>query len=355
MPFTRPTLITIIQRIEADMEQRLTGTVPLLAVGLLRILARVFAGAIHLLYGLLQWLAKQLFYDTAEESELDNHARRWGLTRKAAEFATGTITFTGVDGASIATGTLVVDEDGVELETTASGIIAAGTLTLAVEAVEPGDAGNLTAATVLIMIEPMSEITEVEVVSMAGGLDQESDSDLAGRIFERISTPPMGGTADDFERWAREVSGVADAWAFPNNPSLGTVSIVAKALGVDPVPAPALLSAVETNVNAKKPVTAGTAIEPIVSKLIDITIEIDTDYTPYENAIESNLSDFFGSEAAPGGTILWSQLNNAISTSGIPDYEITQITVAGTPVSLADIVFTGFEYPVLDDVFWTLI
>jgi hypothetical protein len=57
--------------------------------------------------------------------------------------------------------------------------------------------------------------------------------------------------------------------------------------------------------------------------------------------------------AAPGEDVLISGLWNAISTTGVADYEITAISKAGVPQSIDDISMSGFEYAVLDVITYT--
>lgn len=359
MPFTRPSIQTIVDRIESDIESRLTGNVPILYVAFLRVLARVFAGAIHILYGWLVWLANQLFWDLAEESELDSHARRWGLTRKAAAFASGTVDISGTNGTIVPSSTVFVDTNGVEVETTTGGTIAGGTLSLTAQAVLPGSEGNLAASTPLELVEPIAGVTSAEADStgFSGGQDEEPDSELRIRIDDRIKNPPQGGTKADFEAWAKEVTGVANAWAYGNTPSAGWVTIVVKATGSNPVPSAPLLASVTANVSAKMPITTNLTVEPIddavIDMTIDITIEAGADQADTEAAITANLTSYLEDEAEPGVDVLISGLRNAISTTGVADYEITAIDKDSVPQSIADIPMTGYEYAVIGTITYT--
>ena len=60
MPFSRPTLQNIFDRIINDIESRLTSNTPILKRALLRILAAVFASAIHICYGFIVWVSEQI-------------------------------------------------------------------------------------------------------------------------------------------------------------------------------------------------------------------------------------------------------------------------------------------------------
>jgi uncharacterized phage protein gp47/JayE len=107
MPFNRAPLSDIIDRTRADIESRLPGSDARLRRRVLSVLADALAGAVNGLYGYLDFLSRQPLADQAEAEYLDRHASLFGLTRKAATAATGTVTATGIDGSIIPAGTLL--------------------------------------------------------------------------------------------------------------------------------------------------------------------------------------------------------------------------------------------------------
>jgi len=345
MAFSRPTLAAIIDRIESDMESRLTGNTSLLRRALLRILARVFAGAIHIVYGFLTFWGEQLFVATAETEYLDRHGFMWGVTRKAAAFATGITRFNGVNGTLVPSGTRVQTEDGVEFETTGSGNIAGGYTELPTTAVEPGVAGNIASATVLELIEPITGVTDALAAGdFANGVDEESDDDYRERILLRIQEPPAGGTAEDYERWALEVPGVSGAWCFPITPGPGQVTLIYR--GTASIPT------VYDYLAERMPVTTDLTVDVTDDEIVDMTIALDPNSTAMQDNVQANLDEFFATQAAPGENLLRTQLDNAISTAGVTDFSITSIT--GAVINgRGDLVFTGFQYPLLGTVTFT--
>jgi uncharacterized phage protein gp47/JayE len=340
MPFVRPTLDEIVDRIESDMESRLTGNSVLLRWGILRILARVFAGAMHILYGLLEYLADQLFATSAELEYLNRIGLMFGVTRKAAAFATGTLQFLGTNGTLVPEGTRVATEEGEEYETTADGTITAGSANIAATAVVPGTAGN-TIVVPVEMVEPIAGISAVNMSStFEGGEDEETDDEYRSRILQRLQNPPAGGTAADYERWAQEVSGVDNAWTFAATPGPGQVTLIYRGS--------ALIATVQAYIDERMPVTTDLTVDKTDDKTITMTILIDPDNADFRDAIESNLTDHFAEVAEPGEDMLISQIRNAISTTGVTDFDITALAKAGVPKSTdADIPFSGFEYGVL--------
>src|SRR4051812_23787483 len=91
MAFTRPTLRELVDRIQADFVSRLPLDGSPLRVSLVYVLARVIAGAAHMLYGALEWLSRQLFADTSDEAALVRQAALYGITKTPATYATATV------------------------------------------------------------------------------------------------------------------------------------------------------------------------------------------------------------------------------------------------------------------------
>ena len=106
MPFNRPPLDLLIARSAASMQSRFPGTDAVLRRSLTGIVARMSAGTEHGLYGYLDWLARQLMPDTAEEEHLERWASIWGVSRKAAGHASGDVSITGTPGAVLPEGTI---------------------------------------------------------------------------------------------------------------------------------------------------------------------------------------------------------------------------------------------------------
>jgi len=230
MGFSRPTLTELIDRVVSDMSSRVLGVDgAVLRRSLLGVIARAEAGAVHLLYGYLDWIAKQAFPDTADTEYLDRWSVVWGVSRKAATFATGNVTFTGTNGSSIPAGTILQRQDGQQYATSASATISGGSATVAVEAVLAGLSQNLVAASSVFLVSPISGVQSTVTVAAGGltnGTDAESDERLRDRLLRRIQQPPQGGAATDYEQWALEVAGVTRVWVYPNQMGLGTVSVI---------------------------------------------------------------------------------------------------------------------------------
>ncbi|MDP1681095.1 MAG: baseplate J/gp47 family protein, partial [Burkholderiales bacterium] len=145
MPFSRPTLQTLIDRVISDFESRLPGADARLRRSNLNVLSRIHASAAHSLYGFLDWISRQVFPDTAEAENLERWSTIWGIQRRVAAFAIGQATVTGTNGTVIPPATRFKRADGVEYETDAQVTIASGTATVAFTAIGAGQNGNASA------------------------------------------------------------------------------------------------------------------------------------------------------------------------------------------------------------------
>ncbi len=82
----------------------------------------------------------------------------------------------------------------------------------------------------------------------------------------------------------------------------------------------------------------------------DFDISISPNTSAIRSAVEASLAAMLADDGVPGGTVLISHITEAILTSGVEDFVITNIDVDGSPVSIANIPLSNFEYPVLDTI-----
>lgn len=350
MPLRRPTLPELISRTDAELAQRL-GFGALLRRGVAAALSRVMAGLAHGWYGALDWASRQAFVDTAAAEFLDDHARRWGLKRKPAAYAVGTVTLTGAEGSVVPPATLLQRADGVQYLTTAEGTIdATGSVTIAIEAVVAAGSGNASEGTTISLVSPVSGVQiqgSLGSGGATGGVDSEGDEDLRARIQLRIQEPPMGGTEADFVQWALEVPGVTRAWAIGNYFRYGTVGVWF-VVDDDPaglIPSPAKVAEVQAAIDLVRPVTAQTTVLAPVATAVDFTIHVEPDTPGVRALVEAALEDLVRRKAEPGGTILESTIREAISTvPGETDH--TLVAPAG------DVVHAAGQLPVPGVITW---
>lgn len=285
----------------------------------LAILGRVQAMGAFDLYLMLQRLAQELFPDTASD-ELTRHADVWGIARRPAAAASGSVTFTGTSGLVLPSGIALKLGD-VTVLTTAGGTIAGGTLTVAATAQTAGIAGNFPAATVLPLVAPIAGLSAqaatVVAPGFSGGVEQEAEEDWRSRILARIRAGVPYGQAGGYAAWASAVPGVAVVAERPGWVGLGTVGVVV-AMGSRLAPTSPTgpeLAAVQAALDAQRPVTA--LVVAVAASLVPVNLSIflSPDTTATRAAVTEAVALFLASEPGIGGTIQRSRLSEAISSA----------------------------------------
>lgn len=327
MPFSRPVLADIITRTRDDIVSRLPSP-DLLRRSNAEVYARALSGAAHGLYGYIDWLSRQLIYDTADSDMLERWASIWGISRKAATAATGSVTFTGSNGAVIPSGTTLAAYDGQLYATTADATIAAGTVVVAVTASAVGLAGNRATGQTFTLQSPISGVIATAAAgAMTGGTDTETDDSLRSRLLARIQEPPHGGDKADYLAWTLEVPGVTRAWVYPQELGIGTVSVrfMMDDSYVDGIPLAGDVTAVAAHIDPVRPVTAQVTVVAPVAVPLNFTIAaLSPASIAVQAAITQELKDLIAREAYPGGTIYLSHIREAISiAAGELDHSLT--------------------------------
>jgi uncharacterized phage protein gp47/JayE len=320
MPFRRPTLPELIERTDAEVESRLAAG-PLLRRSVLGVISRVMAGAVHLMFGFLDWAARQLLPDTCEGAELDRWSSIKGITRKPAVAAEGVIELVGVNGSVAPIDTELRRSDGELYRTTTAATIVDGVALASVEAVTPGIRGMAPAGTKLSIRQPVAGYQAVATVIDPGivdGADEESDEDLRARLLFALSHPPHGGSESDYVMWALEVPSVTRAWAFKAHLGLGTVGVT---FVVDddpngPIPSPAKVDEVREYIeDGRRPVTADVFVFAPVAYPVDMVIQLIPDSPTIREEVLESLLDLFNREGEPGKNMPISKIREAVSTS----------------------------------------
>lgn len=339
MPFTRPSLQQIIERILADMTLKLGSNASILRRAWTRVWATVYAGAVHMLYGFIDWVKDQFFIDTADDEQVIKKADFYGLTRGAAEYSTGIIDVQGTTGFFLPAGTAWFDAAGTRYVSISDATkLSSDPLEVSVRCAVTGIKGNLIAGTQLQLESPVAGVDNIAVVNadqpIELGADLETMDALKARLLARVQHPPQGGSRSDYEAWAREESGLGivkvygpgDISDVPFLPPNGWVYIYFSEAGSFTTPTGGKIAAVKAKIEAKMPVTA--RIQVFGLEYVPLTFVIQAKqakgYTFEQMTadIEAELVDLALDSGTPYATLTLSQLNEAISR---PSSESTHI------------------------------
>lgn len=335
----------------ADFESRLSiQSGSLVRRSMANVLAIVWSGAAHMVYGSIDWLSDQLFAETAEREFLIPMGENINVIVTAAVAANGILDATGTDPNTIPNGTIYVRDDGATYTTTALVTMSGGVASPPVTADVAGQAGNMATGDILTLQSPLTGIDAIATVDadgITGGTDVEDTEDLRARIKQRRRETPRGGTDADYEAWALAVAGVTRAWIYRHEDGLGTVKVrFVRDDDVPIIPDGGEVTTVQTALDAERPTTAEVTAAAPVDDPVAFTIAITPDTSALRTAVETELDDLFFRDAAPGdgagfGEVLLSQMQVAVgNTTGITDYTISVPAADYTP-ALGDLPTVG--------------
>ncbi|HBC0987558.1 TPA: baseplate J/gp47 family protein [Escherichia coli] len=342
--YNPPSISRVISQIIADIDSRLTGAESAVKNRILNAIAYAVGGGISGEYEELEWLAHQIIPHLSDDDFLLRWCAFFGVIRKGAAPADGKITVTVAQAGVIPKETMFRRADGTIYSTTeAIATKSGGSVTVPAQATTAGIATNCVAGTAVSIVNPVEYVQPTAVVSasgMTGGSDIEPLAQLRQRLLFRVQYPPQGGTQWDYERWAREVPGVAAAWCYPAEATPGgpgnvEVTFVLDAEGDARFPTAADVERVDSYIRRHNdPLTnqpVGKPLGPVlttygtVKKEINFIIKLTPNTVEVQEAVKEQIALLFADESRPDSTIYLSHIDQVISnTPGETDHEIIE-------------------------------
>ncbi len=278
--FSRPTLPQLIDTIRSNLIARFNEDSVLRRLDA-EVYARVQAAAIHTLYGYIDYLARNILPDLADEDWLTRHGNIKRCPRKGATRANGFVRWEGVQNAlSMPADTEIHRDDGQIYTTTATTPSAKGVLRVPIVAKSSGQVGNCEDGIALRLATPISGLSSTGYAdSIRTGTDIEDLDSWRQRIMARWYDTPQGGADSDYVRWAKEVLGISRAWTHRHKNGIGTVGVMVASDDVDhPAPTQEILTKVREHILPLAPVAgSGLTIFPVTAKTVAISIALSTD------------------------------------------------------------------------------
>ena len=296
--------------------------------------ARMYALAaqVYALYVQADWVARQAFPQTAEGEYLDFHAQLRSLERKPVLPAQGTVRFTAGEAAqedrSIPKGTVCMTAGLVRFETTREAVLPAGALTADVpaQALEPGEAGNVSAQTIVSMaVAPVGIASCTNPQAFSGGTDGESDEELRERILDTFRRLPNGSNAAFYEQGALSFDQVAAATVMPRPRGVGSVDVIAATLAG--TPGEELLEQLQDYFDQRREIAVDVQVKAPTPVTVNVAVQVKAkggwDKAQVLEQVEEALEGWFDGKLL-GRNVLLARLGSLIyGCEGVENYVIT--------------------------------
>ena len=322
----------ILQRMKASYESYAGFTPPEESDVMIRL--RVLAGEVYQLRVNEEYIARQLFPSTATGEYLDRHAAERGLTRRSAETAAGSVTFTAQDTVHpdilIPAGTEVCTyADMLRFTTVSDVVLTSGNSTVSADAaaVSAGAAYNARVGTVSLIVTPIPGIGSVtNSAAFTGGADAESDDQLRRRVIDSYVNIVSGANAAYYKSLALSVPGVYSASVVGRGRGNGTVDVYIS--GVGEAVTTAVKNQVQTLISAGRELNVDVLVrDPTavpVALYILLTVEAGYDFTTVADEVDNTVSAYINALGI-GADVLLSKVGEIVGhVKGVADYHFVE-------------------------------
>ena len=301
-----PSLATLRDRAWQAFRREMPGTDALVQPNTLSVHGRVLALVLRPVYERLAWLYDQCFARTADREHLvTRHGYDYGIVPSPAARAVGQVVTTGTPLAVYPAGIRLISGSDLYVTTAAATASSGGVVTLPVRAEVPGLAGNRIAGEAMLVADPglypsLGPDADVGPAGIGGGAEAEGTESLRARILARKRQPPKGGATTDYEQWAREVSGVANAWAAPAAYGPGTVVVFVTFEGrTNLIPTSGDLAAVQAHLAGLRRIAAEIVVVAPAPVTLNVTLSIVPDTAETRAATVAALAAVMAPERPP--------------------------------------------------------
>lgn len=283
----------------------------------------------------IAWQARQIMVDTAEDEFTIRHGSIWGIERRPATHATGTVLLEGLADTPLPAQLIFRSASGRTYTNSGPSLIGDdGTVLLTVAADDAGSAGNMEPDVLLEVVSdfPAIERATIAAPGLSGGAEEETPQQHTDAIIDHIRQRPHGGAGFDYPFWLGRQFDVRAVAVLPDwigRGSVGIATIMRDGIfGRAPTPTEIdqqwdYLGRPGTATGVR-PVTAHVVVLPGELRAIDLRIRIRPDTPSTRAAVTEAYSAFLATlgdesddqNASPiGATLELSRLSEAISAA----------------------------------------
>lgn len=263
-----------------------------------------------------------------------------GIDRHLATYSIGSVTLTGLPGATVSPGDLV-SSGLINFEVLESAVVpVGGQVTVNIQSKVLGSIGNVPVGSIKSFPKTLTGITAVtNTEPTTGGYDQESDDNLRERYYIKVRTPGTSGNPYHYLSWARDVVGVGLAKVFDTWNGGGSVKVViadSNKRGANQT----LITNTFNYIESQRPIGANVTVISAIEKSLNITASITLqpggDLATVKAQFSTALDTYLKSVAFNTTYISIAFVGNLLLDTGIKDYTNLQINGKAEPVTLTE-------------------
>lgn len=254
------------------------------------------ASIVEGLYHHQLYIKRQLFVRTADEPYLYIHAEELQVPRSGGTRASGSIKSISNIDLTIEAGSKITDGKGHYWSVVISTNLNANVETvISVSADQVGASWNFTGST-LLWVSPIAGLSgTAEVVSIAGGSDQEELEAWRARMLESKQLGQARDRESDLERAMKGVAGVGKIYVYKKRRGLGSMDVAITAVGSPPtLPAQAVIDTAQLVLDEESGFWADCRVYSPTQQLLDLSAVVkgtSVNYTDVETTIRTYIAE----------------------------------------------------------------
>ena len=372
MAFSTPSLNDFVRVAENGLSSAFFSEGSVLRKGVLKVLARVFAGVAYLVVLLLQKMWKNAFVMTCDVETLVDFGRDYDLPNKPESYAKGLVVVKS-DGSAVTIpqGTVFTTDSGIEFECVADTSLSGGIAgtPISVIALASGDDSNCSTGMLLsfrdgtpehvdesvaVDSEGLSGGTKIEVV-VNGNTEYwgESVEEYRARLLNYRRNQPSGGCNADYKGWAERFASVSKCIVEANYPETNSVTCVlahfsenSDSIAVNSTNVAEVAAYINDEI--RRPVTADVRVVSCTEKSVDFTMAISPDNADNRASVRSALKKALRSYV-PGDVVSKTDLTvNLKASSSVQSVSVVAVG-GGESIELS---LSNHELPVIGEITW---
>lgn len=294
-------------RIYSDFIASFQNAITPLKRSVFETIANTMAASFQLLYIYADRVLSESFITTCSDSRLLSYfAPLNGITRKDPTQSSGTIRFTGTNGAIVPSGTQLV-YSGLEYETIANGTITLGVADIAAVSVGAGSQYNTLTNVDMFLSTPITGVDNkaTSIAGFTGGIDQETIESVRTRTRQKNASPTSIDNDNYYKSLANEAPNVKAAFISDNKNGAGTFGVTILTYSNDGVPVADDLLAVQVRFNEEGAIPVYALPEFFIPTIVyqNFSILLSQNTTTKQTQIEQIIRDWLYLYQKPGTTL----------------------------------------------------